>query len=190
MKKIFALSILCVFISSISLAADPIADLTDLKSQLQSEKNNESRFHLEAKMAKIYASIALTEAIAKDGESLALNLLKLSETNKKNWDYGNAIHHANLVLGRVKLFHKDSASAKRYLDFAAKTSGSPQLHSFGPNMTLAKELLLKGERAAVLKYFDDCAKFWKSASAAKKIADWKLAIAKNRVPAFRGNLLF
>ncbi len=50
---------------------------------------------------------------------------------------------------------------KKYLIAAGKSPGSPQMDSFGPNMTLAKDLLEKGERDAVLEYFMRCRKFWK-----------------------------
>ena len=40
----------------------------------------------------------------------------------------------------------DSLAAGKYLVEAAHTPGSPQLNSFGPNVTLAKELLEMGLR--------------------------------------------
>ena len=43
---------------------------------------------------------------------------------------------------------------------AGATPGSPQLDSFGPNMTLAKELLEKGQPDVVLHYFALCKNFW------------------------------
>ena len=54
----------------------------------------------------------------------------------------------------------DVEEAKRRLLAAGKTSGSPALRSFGPNMALAEKLLEKGERDVVLEYFELCKKFW------------------------------
>ena len=42
---------------------------------------------------------------------------------------------------------------------AGRTPGSPQLNSFGPDMTLASELLELGESEVVLGYFSLCSEF-------------------------------
>lgn len=38
--------------------------------------------------------------------------LALAENNQKNWNYGNAIHHANLALGRIALKQGKVEAAK------------------------------------------------------------------------------
>lgn len=73
---------------------------------------------------------------------------------------GDLWHQANVVLGRIALAEDDVARAKEHLLAAAGVEGSPVLGSFGPNMALAKELLERGEREAVLEYLDLCARFW------------------------------
>ena len=45
---------------------------------------------------------------------------------------------------------------------SGKTPGSPQLNSFGPDFMLDRELLEKGERAAVLAHLELVGKFWGS----------------------------
>ena len=62
---------------------------------------------------------------------------------KSDWNYGNALHKGNIVLGRIALERGDIAGAKEHLLAAGQTPGSPQVGSFGPNTTLAKELLEK-----------------------------------------------
>jgi hypothetical protein len=52
-------------------------------------------------------------------------------------------------------------SACKYLIEASKTPGSPQLDSFGPDMTLARELLEQGKKDAVIEFLENCSKFWK-----------------------------
>ena len=91
---------------------------------------------------------------------LANELLALSASYEDDWNYGNAVHHGHLILGRVALREGDTDAAKRHLFAAGRTPGSPQLDSFGPNMMLAKELLAAGETEAVLKYFQLCGAFW------------------------------
>lgn len=47
-----------------------------------------------------------------------------------------------------------------YLLRAGATPGSPQLDDYGPDMTLARELLQRGAFSTVLKYFSSCESFW------------------------------
>jgi tetratricopeptide (TPR) repeat protein len=80
---------------------------------------------------------------------------------RSNWNYGNAVHGGNAMLGRIALMEGNIGKAKRHLLAAGKTPGSPQLNSFGPDMSLAKELLDLGEKDTVLKYLTSCCRFWK-----------------------------
>ena len=67
----------------------------------------------------------------------------LVNQSERDWNYGNAIHQGHLILGRLALMDGNVQQAKEELIAAGNTPGSPQLNSFGPNMTLAKELLEK-----------------------------------------------
>lgn len=91
---------------------------------------------------------------------LAQRILADNETVTRTFQYGNAIHHANIALGWAALAHGEVAEAAFYLQAAAKTPGSPQLNSFGPDRKLADALLAAGERAAVRAYFEECRRFW------------------------------
>lgn len=82
----------------------------------------------------------------------------------RNWYTGNAIHDGHTILGRLALADGDIKTALVHLREAAKTPGSPQLNSFGPNMILAQELLAAGERKAVISYLKACKDFWKEKS--------------------------
>ena len=90
----------------------------------------------------------------------AVQLLRLAEVEPDNWDYGNAVHKAHIMLGRVALARGDLDLAGVELIASARTPGSPQLASFGPNMQLALELLQAGRKDAVLEYFRLCDQFW------------------------------
>jgi len=96
------------------------------------------------------------------------------------------VHHAQVILGRIALIEGNLAEAKSRLLLAGQTSGSPALKSFGPNMSLAKELLEKGEREAVLKYFEECAGFWKDA----KLDQWTAKVKAGDMPQFGANLVY
>lgn len=108
--------------------------------------------------------------------------------NSPGWNYGNNIHHANIVLGRIAIRSDHIQKAKEHLIKAGETPGSPQLNSFGPNMTLAKELLQKGEKEVVLKYFELCSKFWKSGK--ERLDKWSADVKDGKMPNFGTNLSY
>ncbi len=115
-------------------------------------------------------------------------------TDTKNWNYGNIIHDANQILGRCALREGKLADAKAHLLKAGATPGSPQLNSFGPQLQLARELLEKGEKEAVLQYLVLVSKFSASDNEelalgkqvsneyAALIAGWKREIAEGKIP--------
>lgn len=104
-----------------------------------------------------------------EAKAAADKLLELAEkyknykdNNQKSlaWRYGDAIHMGHTVLGLLALKNNNIDEAKQHLLLSGQVDGSPVLNSFGPNMTLARELLKKSERDSVLKYFDECDRFW------------------------------
>ncbi len=136
------------------------------------------------------------DAVERDleqAQAMAQELLMLAQTRDRDWHYGNAIHHGHLVLGRVALRQGKLELAKEHLLKAGQTPGSPQLNSFGPNMTLAKELLEVGESDVVLKYFELCAVFWEDpfeAGANRDLANWTAQVEGGEIPKFGGNLRY
>jgi hypothetical protein len=107
---------------------------------------------------------------------------------KSDWNYGNAIHYANMILGRIALQEGKINRAKEYLLKSGNTPGSPQLKSFGPNMSLAEELLKQGEINVVLEYLELCEKFWWFIFRAKSIRKWRKKIKEGEIPQFRKHL--
>ncbi len=93
-----------------------------------------------------WASRAFRRGQYEKAEALVLEYLNLAKRFKGHWDYGNAIHHGHQLLGRIRLRQGKAEEAKKHLILASKTPGSPQLDSYGPRMTLARELLLQGKR--------------------------------------------
>lgn len=119
---------------------------------------------------------------------LAHELLSLSDAFKDDWNYGNAIHHGHLVLGRIALKEGDRESAREHLLAAGNTPGSPQLDSFGPNMLLAKEMLVVGEVETVLEYLELCDRFW--AMGTSHLRWWTAMIRDGKTPNFGANLTY
>ena len=114
----------------------------------------------------------------------------LNNQDRKSSQFGNIIHDANQILGRCALREGKLADAKTYLLKAGATPGSPQLNSFGPQMQLARELVEKGEKEAVLQYLDLVSLFWAPEQEPAEpnqpleplIAGWRREIAEGRVP--------
>jgi hypothetical protein len=143
---------------------------------------------------EFYRLTKATPASFSNGEmgtaaQMAESLLKEAENWKDNWNYGNAIQAGNIVLGRIALKKGETAKAKQFLFAAGRTPGSPQLNSFGPDMSLAKELLAKGEKEAVLEYFELCSKFW-GKHHQKQLDEWSAAVKQGDVPEFGANLKY
>jgi tetratricopeptide (TPR) repeat protein len=107
------------------------------------------------------------------------------DPKKDSWNHGNLFFNLHQLLGRIALAQGDMKEAAAQLIASGKTPGSPQLNSFGPGMSLALELLGKGERAAVIEYLDLCAKFWSSGRS--KLPGWKAQIEKGETPDFGPN---
>lgn len=130
-----------------------------------------------------------------DAERLARELLSLADRYQADWNHGNAIHHGQNLLGRIELKRNRLGPAIEHLLKAGKTKGSPQLNSFGPNMTLAQELLEVGERKAVLEFLDLCRVFWTATAqqmggGAHPLDRWQQEIEAGDIPDFGANLLY
>ena len=123
---------------------------------------------------------------AKDFEKAKKYAMEMLGQNRDDWNTGNNVHHGNIILGRIAITQNDVKEAKRRLLEAGKTSGSPQLNSFGPDMTLANELLKLGEKEVVLKYFDLCSKFWDSGK--DRLEQWSATVKAGEEPDFGRSL--
>lgn len=134
------------------------------------------------------ARAALHAGNLKKAERYATELLDAATEAPPGmlWNFGNVVHHGNLVLGHVALRRGDIEKAEEHLIKAGKTPGSQQLNSFGPNMLLALELLKKDRRQAVIEYLKLCGKFWKRA----KTDAWIKTIEDGGIPHFGANLLY
>jgi hypothetical protein len=131
---------------------------------------------------------AFAAADFQKARTYAEQLLKEALAQPTGWDYGNKVHKANLVLGRLAAREGRMVDAVRLLRTAGETPGSPQLNSFGPNMSLAKDLVELGETEAVLAYFEQCRVFWKMGG--PRLDAWTSDVKAGRVPNFGANLIY
>ena len=130
--------------------------LADTEEQIRGVEGIE-RFYALPEMARAAFN---TGDLAK-ASSYAIEALQIAKDNKDDWNYGNALMQGNTVLGLVALKQGNVVEARQYMLEAGRTPGSPQLGSFGPDFTLARELLARGERDAVLEFLTSCKGFWK-----------------------------
>jgi hypothetical protein len=140
------------------------------------------RFHVLADLAKQAVNVGEVEK----AQTYARELLQMATQFRGDWNYGNAIYYGYFVLGRAALQQGNLKLAVQYLLDSASTPGSPQLNTFGPNVTLAKELLDKGQSGPVLQYLAQVRTFWKNDSG--KINAWTSAIRSGAAPDFTSNL--
>lgn len=125
------------------------------------------------------------------------NELLINNIDTLFFNYGNTIHNANTLLGRIALMEDDVKQAKEYLIKSGECPTSPQLGSFGPSYVLARELLERGEKDIVLDYLDLVSNLWADpknsySSNRRKMADnqrkievlkkWKEDIMFGKIP--------
>ncbi len=124
----------------------------------------------------------------EDARKYANELLSLIPKFKGDWNYGNAVQDANLVLSRIAVQEGHVPEAKQFLLEAGKSPGSPQMNSFGPNMSLANDLLGKGEKDVVVEYFELCRKFWRMDNG--QLNQWHQEVKSGKIPDFGANLVY
>ena len=158
--------------------------LAKAEADLNKAKNEYERWLALSDLAVYLVDIGRLD----DAQKYATELLEAATRHKNDWNYGNAIHKGHIALGRIALRKNNNQTAIQHLIDSGKTPGSPQLNSFGPNMLLAKELLEKGERDAVMQYLDLCGKFWQMSGG--RLERWKDIIKTGGIPNFAANLLY
>ena len=103
---------------------------------------------------------------------------------------GNAVFYCNLVLGRLALLRSDTPQAEEYLLLSGRTPGSPSLDTFGPNMSLAPELLKRSCWETVLRYLQECGEFWFPNDESGRLTRWSDEVQAHRMPVFGTNLFY
>jgi len=149
---------------------------TEATKRLGQAKTEGESFYPLTELAKT----ALYLGHTNDARGYAQRLLAMTPQFQDSWNYGNAIHDGNEVLGRIAVQEGRLDDAKRHLIAAGRTPGSPQLNTFGPDMELAQDLLEKGERETVLEYLQLCRKFWKRHG--DMLDRWTQAIQAGKTP--------
>jgi hypothetical protein len=162
----------------------PQQRLDSAKEIMAKAKTDAEKFYALNDMAKQ----SFVPGHVKDAREYATELLAQLPKFQGDWNYGNAVQDGNLVLGRLALREGRVDEAKRHLLEAGKSPGWPVMDGFGPNMSLAKDLLEKGERDVVLEYFELCRKFWKMERG--RLTKWSGEVKAGQTPDFGAKLVY
>ncbi len=133
----------------------------------------------------ILAEMPRDAFIARDtirAKHLAQQLLGIADGYRDDPNYGLAIHQGNMVMGRVALHAGDAEAAISYLLEAGHCPPSPQLEAAGPDMSLARELLKRGEREVVHRYLESCLKLWTAGNS--RLKAWIATLDAGGTPDF------
>lgn len=150
--------------------------------ELLNESNQYQSFIVLTHLPRVELKIHNTEKAS----FYANKLLSFSKNYKDDWNYGNAQHTANIVLGMVAIKEEKLEIAKQYLSAAGDSNGSPQLETFGPSMVLANALLERGEKECVIEYLSKVKKIWKFNDG--RLDSWISSIKGGGKPYFGVNL--
>jgi len=163
---------------------DKTLEIISADDALKNAGSEQERFYALGRAAKE----AFNKGHYTVARTYAEELAALAPQYKNDWNYGNAVQDSNVVLGRLALRDGNMTAARGFLLEAGKSPGSPQMDSFGPNLSLAKDLLEKGEKEVVIEYLNDCKKFWRMGKG--RLDDWIALVKGGRIPDFGPNLIY
>ena len=200
-KGIFGIAIIGICLNGLLIISIPVLFLTMAVLTRNIPKTAQGKYEkamkkLDGASSEITRFYALDDAAKKsfaigkieDARKYAEELLKTAPSYPADWNYGNAIQDGNLILGRIAFHEGRIEDAKRYLIAEGNSPGSPTMDTFGPNMSLAKDLLSKNEREAVLQYFEKCRSFWSMDNG--KLDEWSKDVKAGKTPSFGANLVY
>lgn len=188
MCKHFSYLLLILVISAVATFSVSACDATGSCDKCAKDSEfswNPENKYVTTQLSRFYALDHEIELAYKAGDAaktkaLANENLDLAKVYRCNWNYGNAIHDSNRFLGLLSLKSGELDNAADYLLRSGKTTGSPQLNSFGPTLDLANELLKQGKREAVTAYLGDIQSFWKMNGGL--VEEWLAEIKNGETP--------
>lgn len=159
-----------------------------MEAQLVNENNDRQRYIL----LRYLPSAAFVAGDFERAETKARDLLRIGEeidrtSRFKGSTLSDTTHVGNTILGLIEMNRNNVPAAKEHLLASARftRTAHPVHTSFGPSMALAKSLLERGERQAVIEYLDLCTTFWKNSNG--KLDEWKRVLEVGQTPDFGAN---
>lgn len=178
MRVIVAISIvMCALLPGCGKGGDRSGDpaLRAALENLAAAKTPELRFRALGPAARQCFQANRIEEARQHAEEL----VSLLPSFRQHPDYGQALHDAHTVLGRIAVREGRLDDAKRHLIESIRAPGAAMM-DYGPSMALAKGLLEKGERQVVLDYLARCRRFWNYA----RLDEWAKQIQQGEIPDF------
>lgn len=123
-----------------------------------------------------------------NAKAYAIELETLTPKYDDHRFYGEAVQDSNIVLGSIALKEGRVEDAKNHLLAAGMSPGSPRMRVWGPDMSLAKDLLEQGEKETVLEYLKLCKSFWEFDDG--HLDEWINLVQAGKVPNFDENLRY
>ncbi len=102
-------------------------------------------------------------------------------------EFASAAYTGNLILAQAALDNGDTAAAGRHLLQAAAAPGTPAIQQNGPDTTVARLLLQRGERDMVVEYLRRCRNLWPQG--VPLLNRWETAIRAGRQPNFNNRVI-
>jgi hypothetical protein len=166
---------------------DPVHHFEETKMDLELAATESIKLRLLGTVAKA----ALEAGLNDEAKSYADQALAMAAEDRfknarpitfESAAEGDAVFLGNLVLGRLALLDDNVEAAEKYLLLSGQiTNGQPTF--WGPNMTLARELLKRNRSKVVLQFLEEVKRFWRLDCAGPQTADkWAAIILAGKLP--------
>ena len=100
---------------------------------------------------------------------------------------GYAVYAGNLILSQAALDKNNNAAAGKYLLQAATSLGVREVADNGPDMTVARVLIERGDKDTVIEYLRRCRNLWPKG--APLLDRWQTQIRNGRTPNFNNRTI-
>ena len=116
-------------------------------------------------------------------ETYASEGLKLVSREKRvGAASGRAVHDLNMIAGLLAISRDQVGDAKHYLAASANIPTSEELQRLGPNVSLASELLERGQHETVAEYLNRWVGLWSTGQSI--LRKWISSVKEGRRPDF------
>lgn len=139
-------------VTPLLLAAE--AALEDASGEPEEPAVRDLRAYFEARAALRDGDVQTARRTLEHLQSVA------SQPAPDDWDHGNVTHNSHILAGLLNLEDGLVDEAAADLHQAGQARPTPQLMSFGPDLTLAWALLKLGRDDDALSYFRAVSAFW------------------------------
>lgn len=166
----------------VNISYSNLSDFEKSQIALNKAKTESDRFDVLGRAAKISFKSKRYDEAGK----YAKELLTIAARYKDDPIYGNAIYDGHVVLGKLALNDGRPEKAIHELLEAVRTPGSATLATFGPDMSLARDLLKEGYKKPVIEFLIGCKSFWEYDDG--KIDKWIKDINEGKMPDFGNSI--